>query len=71
MEPALTATRLDRLVMPPSRYRELMMNDLMRLTDSEYQAGWHFCFEWDGLLVGPGMPEMDVCDCPHRMKPAA
>ena len=65
------STPVEPIVMQPSRYRELMENDLVRLTDSEFQAGWHFCFEWDGLLVGPGMPEMECCSCPHRMKPAA
>ena len=29
----------------------------------ELQEGWHFCEDWDGLLVGPGMPEMECCHC--------
>ena len=26
-------------------------------TPQEVAEGWHFCPEWDGLLVGPGMIE--------------
>lgn len=26
----------------------------------------HFCPEWDGLLVSPGMPEMDACLCENE-----
>jgi hypothetical protein len=29
--------------------------------------GWHWCLDWDGLLVGPGTPEWGenpkTCDC--------
>jgi len=33
------------------------------LTKEEVKEGWHFCSEWDQLLVGPGMPEKDACIC--------
>lgn len=33
------------------------------LTPAEIAAGWHFCNEFDGLLVGPGMGELTVCHC--------
>ena len=37
------------------------------LTDDELRQGWHWCWEWDGLLVGPEMPEWgshpEVCRC--------
>lgn len=33
------------------------------LTPEEIASGWHYCFEWDGMLIGPGMPEMRVCIC--------
>lgn len=62
---------VNAVVMQPNRYRELMENDLVQLTDSEFQAGWHFCLEWDGLLVGPGMPEIQCCSCMHCIKPEA
>jgi hypothetical protein len=31
------------------------------LTLKEIDQGWHWCSDWDGLLVGPGMDEMDSC----------
>jgi len=33
------------------------------LTEEEIQEGWHFCYEFDGLLVGPGMGELSCCRC--------
>lgn len=41
------------------RYRYLMENDDVHLTDEEIKLGWHFCNEFDGLLV----PEYDFCRC--------
>ena len=34
-----------------------------KLTPEERAEGWHFCHDWDGMLVGPGMPEMECCTC--------
>lgn len=39
------------------------MNTHKRLRPSEFKAGWHWCYEWDGLLVGPGMGELAHCQC--------
>ena len=44
-----------------ARYWSLMASDEERLTAEEIAAGWHFCMEWDGLLVGPGMEELEMC----------
>ena len=34
------------------------------LTQEEMDAGWHWCFDFDEMLVGPEMPlEWDVCTC--------
>lgn len=33
------------------------------LTPEEFAQGWHYCIEWDFLLVGPGMVERDACMC--------
>ena len=33
------------------------------LTPEEIAAGWHFCIDWDGLLIGPGMGELESCHC--------
>ena len=33
------------------------------LTGKELSEGWHFCPDWDGILVGPGTPEKESCLC--------
>lgn len=33
------------------------------LSEEEISEGWHWCPDWDGLLVGPGMPEQNGCQC--------
>jgi hypothetical protein len=35
------------------------------LTKEEWEAGWHWCNEWDGMLVGPDTDEALVCSCDH------
>ena len=45
------------------RWFELMNNPALGLTKSEIEQGWHFCPEWDGLLVGERMREIDCCTC--------
>lgn len=45
------------------RWNQLMSDDEMSLTKEEIKAGWHFCWDWDGLLIGPGMGEMEHCTC--------
>jgi hypothetical protein len=56
--------------MTDKRYHELMRDDSLPITKQEMDQGWHFCYEWDGLLVGPGMSEQDFCSCfpKHRKK---
>lgn len=49
--------------MTDDRYARLMADDSEPLQQGEVDAGWHFCPEWDGLLVGPGMWEFEHC-CP-------
>jgi len=47
-----------------SRWRELMNDESMHLSCEETEKGWHFCREFDGLLVGPAEdPEWDCCTC--------
>lgn len=36
---------------------------LERLTQEEIATGWHWCREFDSLLVGPGMGEQKYCTC--------
>ena len=44
------------------RYGEVFDDDAP-LTPEEINQGWHFCCEYDGLLVGPGMGELECCEC--------
>lgn len=39
--------------MTPERWLLLMSDDDEELTSAEWRAGWHFCPDFDGLLVGP------------------
>lgn len=37
------------------------------LTLEEMKAGWHFCLDWDEMLVGPEMTaEWDCCTCNYK-----
>lgn len=38
-------------------------NGADKLTPEEIAQGWHYCWDWDGLLVGPDMKEMECCTC--------
>jgi hypothetical protein len=49
--------------MTPERYNELEMNIEVKLTSEERAEGWHFCDEFDSMLVGPGMQELECCTC--------
>jgi hypothetical protein len=40
-----------------------MRDDSKALTQAELELGWHWCYEWDGLLVGPNMDELRCCNC--------
>jgi len=48
--------------MTRERYDLLMKDDTVPLSDAELKDGWHFCYEFDGLLVGPGMGEASCCN---------
>lgn len=49
--------------MQKSRWYQLMNNDELPLSQEELDEGWHWCPEWDDLLVGPEMGEWDACQC--------
>ena len=54
--------------MTPERYNALMdwNNEGLELslTDDEIEQGWHWCGDWDFLLVGPDMEaEQASCNC--------
>lgn len=55
-----------------SRWRELMDDESKHLTPEEREKGWHFCNEFDGLLVGPAEdPEWECCTCFSEEEKAA
>lgn len=35
----------------------------VQLTQEEIYQGWHFCSDFDGLLIGPEMSEYENCTC--------
>lgn len=49
--------------MTKTRYYQIFDNLDEKLTPEEIQRGWHFCCEWDGLLVSPSMDESFPCCC--------
>lgn len=49
--------------MNSERWQKLMADDTLALTASEKRIGWHFCNDYDGLLVGPTMGEWRTCQC--------
>lgn len=53
--------------MDRKRWESLMKDDNLRLESNELAEGWHFCPEWDGLLIGPGMDELDACLCTPKL----
>ena len=44
-------------------------SDQGNLTEQEIAEGWHFCWDWDGLLIGTGMGELDSCSCYSKDHP--
>lgn len=46
------------------RYRELETTG--QLTETEIAEGWHFCPEWDYMLIHPDFPEAEVCTCKNK-----
>ena len=46
--------------MTEERYNELMRDENAKLTEEEMDEGWHFCLEFDGLLV-KGDPNEEYC----------
>lgn len=48
--------------MDKQRYNDIV-NERSELTTEEVEQGWHYCLEWDFRLIGPGMREMQACEC--------
>lgn len=52
------------------RYYDLNWGNA-ELTRDEILAGWHFCADWDFLLVGPHSPEIVGCTHQKELKKLA
>lgn len=55
--------RLEWKGMSETRYHELMDGSEGLLTVEEVNAGWHFCADWDFLLIHEDNPEAESCSC--------
>lgn len=55
--------------MNPGRYKLLDNTEGAKLTQAEIAEGWHFCSDWDFMLIGPGFPELESCLCPPVVDP--
>lgn len=56
--------------MHPDRY-EFLQNGTgpcVRLSEEEMKDGWHWCGEWDDLLVHYKDEEFKYCTCSHMDK---
>lgn len=50
-------------MMTEDRYRELEADMTLKLTREELDEGWHFCYEWDQMLICKDWPEAECCLC--------
>jgi hypothetical protein len=55
--------------MENARYIELTNNLELKLSNEEVDLGWHFCNEWDGLLIHKTWPEHECCICTFIEEP--
>lgn len=49
--------------MDSTRMAILELDPNAQLTEEEVAEGWHFCPDWDFMLVGNDTPEKDGCCC--------
>ena len=60
----LSKNTADFFGMPYNRYDELQWGTgPAQLTDDEIAMGWHWCLEWDDMLIHPAMEEYANCTC--------
>jgi hypothetical protein len=48
--------------MTPERHRFLELFGA-KLIEEELKQGWHFCPDWDYMLVNKQEPEGECCNC--------
>ena len=42
--------------------------DCDSLSPEEISVGWHYCRNWEWVLIGPGNLKMDSCNCKINKK---
>jgi len=57
------AGALMTLVMDSRRREAINASNTLKLTQQELIDGYHFCPDWDYLLVGPNDLESEGCTC--------
>ncbi len=62
-KPPVSSALTGQTGMTEVRWKSLMEDDKIMLTPAEASNGWHFCHEWDGLLVQAGTKEAIGCTC--------
>lgn len=48
------------------RYRALIAFQGLLLTNKESLNGWHFCGDWDEMLIHSSSPEYECCNCGYK-----
>jgi len=51
----------------PSKSQVVRYESQQKIPQALKDAGWHFCPDWDFMLIGPEWPEMECCTC--KIKP--
>lgn len=54
--------------MKNDRLHDLYTGVSEKLTDEELSQGWHWCYDFDGLIVGPDTAEEESCNCNDILK---
>lgn len=49
--------------MTAERLQQLLHDQTDQLTPDEVESGWHFCPEWDDMIIGPDCNELVFCTC--------
>lgn len=58
-------------IMTKQRYRELELNGNLSLTQEEVKDGWHFCNDFDGMLMNKKWPAYELCTCFYKQQKTA
>lgn len=54
--------------MTPERIKELFNSPDAVITEEEWLQGWHWCDDFDGMLVGPRRAESEFCTCSKEIQ---